>query len=276
MVATNRRQFLKGIGGATLGALTVTGIGGALWSCSAPETTAPQPATPPGGASLAFPWPYQKLDPVNVAERAYTAYYNGGCMYGAFEGIVGELREQAGPPFDKFPAAMMKYGAAGVIGWGTLCGDLNGVAAAIYLVRDAGKGNPIINEVYGWYGAEPLPDYQPKNPKFTGIITTVSDSPLCHVSVTRWSNQSGFKTASPERAERCAWLTASVAKHTVELLNSQLADSFRLVHAVPAPVTGCLSCHAKGGAVENIHITSQTSCTGCHADISARHPVPLK
>jgi len=42
------------------------------------------------------PWPYRKLDPIAVAERAYPGYYKGGCAYGAFEGIIGELKKVVG------------------------------------------------------------------------------------------------------------------------------------------------------------------------------------
>ena len=40
---------------------------------------------------------------------AYNAYYESGCAYGAFEGIIGELRETKGPPFDLVPTKMMTY-----------------------------------------------------------------------------------------------------------------------------------------------------------------------
>ncbi|MFB3816573.1 MAG: C-GCAxxG-C-C family (seleno)protein [Candidatus Methylomirabilales bacterium] len=225
-------------------------------------------------AVAALPWPYHKLDPVAVAERAYAAYYNGGCMYGAFEGLVGELRAKVGPPYDGFPVNMMKYGGAGVAGWGTLCGALNGVAAAIYLLHPATTGNPIINEIFGWYGAEALPNYKPASPKFGTILATTANSQLCHASVSVWTTKAGFKATSPERAERCAWLTAAVAKYTAEMLNRQADSEFKLAHAVPASVKSCLSCHGGSGSVGNVHTSNHTTCTTCHD--SAKHPIPLK
>lgn len=45
-------------------------------------------------AAPSLPWPYVELDPVATAERAYQSYYAGGCMYGTFEGIIGELRNK--------------------------------------------------------------------------------------------------------------------------------------------------------------------------------------
>jgi hypothetical protein len=265
--------------------VALSGIGG-LISCSAPAGVATPPAPSPSPApaptpaqpqSVTYPWPYKKLDPIAAAERAYQAYYNGGCMYGAFEGIVGELRSVIGAPYTTMPTAMSKYGAAGVIGWGTLCGSLNGAAAAVYLVHEAKTGNPIINELYGWYGTEALPDYKPKTPKFANIVTSVAESQLCHQSVTRWCEKSGFKTTSPERAERCAWITAATVRYVVDLLNKQADQgSITVAHTVPASVTGCLSCHGKGGVKENVHTSAQTTCTTCHDNLPKTHPVPAK
>lgn len=264
MVERDRRHFLKTVGGVTLGMTAVSGLVG-LNGFS--QTKA---------ESVAFPWPYKKVDPIAAAERAYQAYYQGGCMYGAFEGIVGELREAVGAPYSSFPTAMMKYGAAGVSGWGTLCGALNGAAAAIFLVHEGKTGNPIINELYAWHGAEALPNYKPRTPKFDKIVGSVADSQLCHISVTRWCEKSGFKSGSKERAERCAWITASVVKYTVELLNKQAVGSFTVAHPVPVAVKECLSCHGKDGSVANVHATAHTSCTNCHTDVLKNHPVPLK
>ena len=288
MQCSSRREFLKTAGVVTVGLVAVSGAAGSIMSCAAPTaiptvvptkqptpTTAPNP-TPLSFSPVALPWPYQKLDPKAVAERAYAAYYNGGCMFGAFEGIIGELRDKVGQPYAAFPAAMTKYGGAGVSGWGTLCGALNGIAAAIYIVADPKNCSPIINEVFGWYGATPLPDYKPAKPKFANIDTSVADSQLCHISVSKWCTKTGFKATSPERAERCAWLTASVARYTVDLLNKAADGTFKPTFAVPASVTGCLSCHGKGGVLENVHTSNQTDCTNCHTDLGTSHPVLSK
>lgn len=253
-----------------IGVVATSGLAG-LVAC-APKEAAAQTQPTQAAAAAQFPWPYQKLDAAAVAERAYAAYYEGGCMFGAFEGIIAELRDKVGGPYKAFPSAMMKYGAGGVAGWGTLCGALNGAAAAIYLMQDAKVANAIIGELFAWYGAEALPNYKPKNPKFQTIVTSVANSQLCHVSVTTWSKTSGLKTGSPERAERCAWLTASVAKYTVELLNQQADSAFKGTHEVPQEVKACLSCHGKGGQVENVHASAQNSCITCHTDIKPNHP----
>jgi hypothetical protein len=268
---TGRRRFLMGAGLVAAGAALPFGAA-TLVACSRGETplgasiTPLEPAAtqPPATAmSSAVPWQYAKIEPVAAAERGYAAYSQGGCMFGAFEGIVGELREKVGPPYDAFPTAMMKYGKAGVSGWGTLCGALNGAAAAIYLVCEPKTGDAVIDELFAWYGADALPNYRPDSPKFD-IKPSVAQSPLCHVSVTIWCNESGFKALSPERAERCAWITASVAKHTIDLLNEAADGKTIAMPPLPADVTGCLACHGKGGIVENVHASKASTCTTCH------------
>ncbi len=279
-MTTSRRQLLTGMGGLALGVAATSGL--VAVSACAPavspaakreEPTAPAVGQPqPVADSPALPWPYQKLDPVAVAERGYKAYYDGGCMYGAAEGVLGELRSAVGAPFNSFPTRMMAYGKAGVNGWGTLCGALNGAAGVIYLVSDEKARDLIIDELYSWYSQEALPQYTPKSPKFQKIISTTSESALCHVSVTKWCDASGFAALSPERAERCAWLTASVAKYTVELLNAQAGGAFKAAHSIPAAVTQCLSCHGKGGVKEDVHASRMTSCTQCHTNLPPTHP----
>ncbi|MBI4326963.1 MAG: C-GCAxxG-C-C family protein [Chloroflexi bacterium] len=216
-----------------------------------------------------IPWPYTTLDPVLVAERAYSAYALKGCMYGVFEGIIGELRAQMGSPYDTFPFGMMEYGKGGINGvWGTLCGTLNGAAAAINLVSSAPA--PVINEVLYWYCQELLPNYRPQNPQYQ-IAGSISQSPICHTSVQRWCEVSGFAPKSPQRAERCGWLSAAVAKYTAEKLNEQAAGAFSGSHQQPAEAQSCMACH-DAFAPEKVHHGRNMSCTQCHSGIDTLHP----
>lgn len=222
------------------------------------------------------PWNYKKLDPVAVAERAYPGYYKGGCCYGAFEGIVGELKKEAGYPYILVPTEMMIFGEGGVAGTSSLCGALNGAAAAIFLVTGAVEQKKreeafeIIRELFNWYEQEALPNYRPNNPKFE-IKPLVSKSPLCHVSVTRWCKVTGFKSFSKERSERCGWVTASTAKYAIELLNKRDDLAFKPAHALSSQVKTCRSCHDKGGELENSRTTMD--CSGCHfTGHKTKHP----
>lgn len=222
------------------------------------------------------PWTYKKLDPVAVAERAYPAYYKGGCSYGAYEGIIGQLKKDVGYPYILVPTEMFIFGEGGVAGTSTLCGALNGAAAAMFLVTGAveekkrGEAFEMIRELFNWYEHEALPNYRPKSPKFE-IKASVSESPLCHVSVTKWCKITGFKSFSKERSERCGWVTASAAKYAVELLNKNADLAFKGVHPLSAQVNSCRSCHDKGGELEDSRTTMD--CGGCHfTGEKTKHP----
>lgn len=259
-----RRNLVK-LAAATVGAAVLTPF------FAKSIYAAPNSVTVPG-----LPWTYKKLDPVAVAERAYAAYYKGGCCYGAYEGIIGELQREVGHPYTLIPTEMFIFGEGGVAGTSTLCGSINGAAAAMFLVTGAmeakkrGESYAMINELFNWYQQEALPSYKPKNPKFE-IVSSVSKSPLCHVSVSKWCKVSKFKSFSPERSERCGWVTASAAKYAVELLNQKVdAGAFKVAHPVPAAVQACRSCHDKGGVLENTRTTME--CSGCHFTGKVKHP----
>ncbi len=243
-----------------VGALLGAGATGALTGSLSPALAVPPPQPP-------LPWPYAPLEPRAVAERAYWAYFDGHCMYSVFAGIVGELAARRGYPFQNFPLELMKYGAGGVAGWGTLCGTLNGAAAAAYLV--SGDPEPVIDEVFGWYSAEALPDFVPEeSPK--PLPTSVSRSPLCHVSVAEWCKVSGLGAYSAERNERCARLAAATARYTAETLNRQHGGTLRILHPAPEEVRRCRSCHERGGEVANVR--GRMDCGACHPGVGPGHP----
>lgn len=84
MRKVTRREFLSaGLGGVAL-AVGAGGLANLIGSTTfgEEETPSPQVTIPE------LPWKYQYLDPVAAAERGYKAYAKGGCMYGAFEGIL--------------------------------------------------------------------------------------------------------------------------------------------------------------------------------------------
>ncbi|OFZ20304.1 MAG: hypothetical protein A2X94_02755 [Bdellovibrionales bacterium GWB1_55_8] len=221
----------------------------------------------PSEANPQFPWPYEKLNPDVIAERAYHDYYKGHCMYGTFASIIGELADKKGEPYRSFPMMMMKYGAGGVTGWASLCGALNGAAAAIAMFVE----NPeaLINELYGWHERTALPDFRPKNPKFE-IVKSTAGSVLCHASVSNWCEVAKVKSFSKERAERCAWIAASIARFTTELLNAHFAGTFKAAFPIPERVKTCRGCHDQGGMLENSR--GKMDCNSCHPKLGPKHP----
>ena len=253
----SRREFVK-MAGAAIGGLAVGAVGG--YSLIPPKevvVTNEVPLSVPD-----HPWTYTKLNVEAVKERAYNAYFQGGCSYAVFEGIIGELQEQVGHPFTAIPTRMATYGSGGVKGWGTTCGTLLGGGMAITLMTSGAT----LNDMMGWYSEAALPNYEPDTAlKVEGDIPkSVSDSPLCHASVTNWCTASGFHSGDPERAERCGRLCADVAGKIVEMLNAEADGTFTAAYSDPDNVIACGVCHSSSGPVANVN--SHMDCESCHGD----------
>jgi hypothetical protein len=252
----NRRELMKIICGAAGGAATAL----------VARADQAAPSAKPASATRNLPWPYQPLNPDLVAQRAFEGYKKAYCMYGPFEAIVGSVAERLGAPYQDFPFEVFKYGAGGVNGWATLCGALNGSAAALQMLSV--RPDALIDALFVWYEVEELPNFHPTGGRFPEI-RSVSGTPLCHTSISKWCAASGKKAYSPERAERCGAIAASVAQKAVLLLNEQTAGKPAGI-SLPAATQNCMSCHEKGGAVENTR--TKMNCTGCHAPLLDKHP----
>ena len=168
-----------------------------------------------------FPYPYTWLNPDKIANRAYHYYKKHHCAYAVFASILDELKEKWGEPFTGIPSELYIYGKGGIVGWGTVCGALNGACGIITLTCT--EYAKLIDTLFEWYTKTELPDFTPKGK--SPYPKSVSNSPLCHVSVMKWCKAATdyFKRPiaynSKERSERCARLSASVARKTVEILN---------------------------------------------------------
>lgn len=260
MKTLNRRHLIQSLalasGAYGLGAL-------------AAEPDSPDKGNP---TSPSRSWPYMALDTERTAELAYQYHQQKrSCMYGVFAGVILQLAEKVGEPFRSFPCEMMAYGAGGVAGWGTLCGALNGGAAAIALVaRKEADRTAMIEELFSWYQNTKLPVFVPKKAFFPADPPAVKpDSVLCHPSVSAWIKQAKVSFYSKEREERCTRLTADTARKTVELLNANLAGTVFKPFAPGKLASDCLSCHGKGGVKADVMIKS---CTGCHFPANPQHP----
>jgi len=221
-----------------------------------------------------LPWPYAQLDPEVTRKLAHDLFYDSGCGYAGFAGILKGLQEKEGEPFTSLPLEMMNYSGSGIKGWGTVCGALNGASAAISLVTDSKMSGQLINELIRWYTQTLLPSdtsnqcaeghgYKvDKNIK--ALPRNKSGSPLCHVSITEWCEASGLSVDSPERLERCARLSGDVAAQAVKLLNDQAQNKFRAEFVMLPSTTECLSCHGSQGESKNV--ATKQDCLPCHKD----------
>jgi len=261
-----RREFFKQSG------LVATGIGvGAVGLNAALRADAHETDTAPE-----WPWPYATLDVELVRKRAHKDYYTAGCMYASTGGLLKTLIDEVGYPYTTIPHDMMRYGGGGIVGWGTICGSLNGACAIITLV--AGKDHKkIINELFAWYASTPFPtdisnqyaqnhEFLVEKYKTDAVLpTTVSDSVLCHVSVNTWCRETGFASGSKQRGERCARMSGDVAAKTAELLNAHALGEFAATDFEKAECSGC---HFMGENYESgqFIIGKGTNCTDCHGE----------
>lgn len=243
----SRRKVLIGTGVVAAGA-ALSQFGGLLKSAEAA-----------GGSTEKWPWPYEKLDPAVTAEIAYNEWYRVFCGCAVINSVFSQLREKVGEPYKSFPSDAFVFMEGGQVGWGTICGSAAGanvVANVIIGPRIAGQtaGHDIACDMMQWYSEAKMPVYNaPKTPKQpNAIITTVSDSPLCHVSVGKWMKASGYDLGSPERKDRCARVTASAAFHLVTLLNAWKDGKYK-------PGSSFKSAKEYG-------IPGQYNCNECHGD----------
>lgn len=117
----------------------------------------------------------------------------------------------------------------------------------------------MVNELMAWYKDTPFPIYQPAG---LNLPTTVADSSLCHVSVTKFMQELDIPRDDPRRSERCGGLTADVAKFTVAMLNDYADHKLTTGIFKPSPAVGeCMACHSQ---VSWAH--GKENCTSCHGD----------
>jgi hypothetical protein len=218
-----------------------------------------------------FPWKYSELEPETTAHRAYAHCAKGHCMYGVFATVMSHLAEKHGEPYRSFPVDMMIYGAGGVADWGSICGALNGSAALIGLfVKDEAEIKKLVNELFLWYQQTELPQYAPPKPDLNiKVARSLSDSVLCHVSVSRWCKASGHKAYTKEQKERCKRLTVDVAKKAVEILNAHFASQFSAALKHDEKTRQCMPCHTKGSELQNTR--GRMDCDSCHSSLPDDH-----
>jgi hypothetical protein len=223
-----------------------------------------------GGTTEKWPWPYVKLDPERTAEIAYNEWYRIFCGGAVISSVFSQLRGKIGEPYKSFQIDAFVFLEGGTAGWGTICGSNAGanlVSNVIIGPRIAGpdceNGALIGSEIMQWYSNTPLLVYSPKEPKQkTKIIKTTSQSPLCHLSVGKWMKEAGYPFVSPERKDRCARVSASVAYQLVQRLNAW-KDGKHVSISNWTPV-------------KDVGITAQQNCTECHGSNVPSAPMVKK
>lgn len=280
--AFSRRDFLVKAGTLTAGMAVAGSILGSANTANAAPT--------------ALPFPFKNTSSVfdleRIRKRGYDYYFTkGGCMSAAAVSLLDELRTTgAGDIWNSIPDDLFKYGAGGITSWGTLCGALNGALYILQLTMGPGSDfDKAANELMAWYTRFPFPSATSAKYDHYGIspkhVQTISYSPLCHNSVSRWCKEATSATQydrsigvnSNEKKDRCAKLSGDVAAKAALLLNQWKAGKLRAIALFSSEANYCFSCHAPGNV--NAGYKKQTigtqykddeqgkmECLECHGD----------
>ena len=256
----SRRGLLKNAGKLAMGASAAAAVAsGGLAFLSKAEAK--------GGPTEKWPWPYEKLDPGKTAEIAYNEWYRVLCGGAVISSVFGQLRDKIGEPYKSFPIDAFVFLEGGIAEWGTICGTNAGANIVSNLIIGpriaiSDDGELMGSEMMQWYSESALPVYTPRVPKITASIPrTISNSPLCHISVGRWMKAANKSLDSPERKDRCARVAASVAYHLVELMNAWKDGRYETKGTIPSKLYG---------------ITGQQNCTDCHGMKVPTPPMSVK
>lgn len=228
----SRRDFLRIAGKGVMGAAAISAIPSVM-----------QPALAEGVEAPAWPWEWKLIDKQKVLERTYASFStHGGCCAAVVAGIVEELAEVYGYPYNQINPRMFANGGGGY-GRKNLCGSLGGACAVLGLFCEGKDAGALRNELYTWYEGHEFPQYQP----VMESVYTVSNSIQCADSVGNWMAASGKEFSSPERAARCAGLSAEVAVKVVELLNIKYGFEAAPVVEEAAPAAPALAANERIG-----------------------------
>ena len=241
-------------------------------------------------------FPHVALDVDKVRDYGYYCYQKlGGCGLGSSRALIqGFLDAHAAAGSDpkgwaQIPLNLYQWGAGGGMGkWGTLCGALAGSLGVLNLMDLHGALGTAVME---WYVKQNFPlanldnynaslDYAGKGTILAPIKDadvkghSVADSPLCHISVSKWVAAANVKLGDKNAAgqglkeDRCGKVTGDTAAYTAFLLNQKLLGINPAAWAKPAAMAGCYDCHDTYGPAGITKKDAQTmmDCLPCHTE----------
>jgi hypothetical protein len=255
----SRRELFPLAGKVAIGAagLSVLTAGGLVIGCGEEKDENSNGATTSKQVSMKAPWPYEKLteDEImkEVQAQAYRSWFEKFCSYATSSGIILTMAGKVGEPYSSYPVDSMVWGHGGGVGWGATCGTLTGASNTIGLIVGGKTAEEMINDLFNWYTTTELPIYQPPTPKTEIKSVNASGSPLCHISVGKWMAKENVKFFSDQRKDRCARLSADVAKKAIEMLNQWKNGTYAAANPEQAKK-------------HTVQMPAQNNCTECHGD----------
>ena len=292
----SRRSFLVN-GTAAMGAL---GLALGVGTGSLVNPTEAVAATPNIGTAD-FPLPTIDIDVAKVRQYGFYCYQTyGGCGLGSaralLAGILDAHRIGGSDPKRWVDVPLNLYAwcnGGGAGGWGTLCGAVAGSAGVLNLMN---LHNSLASKVFEWYtqqnfplanldayeGTAVFPELFPaevtgKAPLDDALVKghAVTDSPLCHVSVSKWLAAANVKLGDKHtdnvrglKEDRCAKVTGDTAAYAAFLINEYRANRLPAAWGKPAAMAGCWDCHDYSGPATLTKKDAQTKmdCLPCHTE----------
>lgn len=226
-----------------------------------------------------LPWPYPAggLDIEQLRKAAYTNHKTiyPGCGYCTSQSLIkaiGDALDAEGAPANpwrQLPLGLYKFANGGVLGWGTICGALNGAIAVMTLL---GKQNAVGEALLDYFSNAELPTgalvgWTPPGATapLTAIPATISRSPLCHISASTWAAAAGVAVSDPLQSERCVRLVADIVAKSAELLNISFSGGVVPAWKAPPGYSECYNCHTTAGMVPSEK--GKMDCLECHDTI---------
>jgi len=293
----SRRRFL------TTGSTAVGAVG--LAAMSAGSLLLPSKAE---AAVLTFPHPSTLLDVERVRDLAFYWYKKGpGCGHGSARGLIQNLAEACeadgmgtNTGWHQIPRNLYAWcNGGGPNGWGVLCGSCAGAIGVMQLMG-LSAATAIASKLFEWYVKEPFPsnklplDWNAAFDGGAGVLPStaqpipnaelkavvVSDSPICHISASKWVRAAGVTYGEVDyngrdyRGDRCAKVTADTAAYMAELLNAFKTGGAAAITAwqKPPAMASCYDCHdsSVGGSYKTA--STKMDCLPCHTEpTSGRH-----
>lgn len=263
-IGVSRRTFLATAGSAVAGFELAQLKDNVAWAAD---------ALPP------LPWPYPASG-LNVELLRRTAYTNrsvypgcGFCTSQTLIQAIGDalaLEGAVSNPWRLLPTGLYRFANGGVLGWGTICGALTGAIAVMTLL---GKQGAVGEALLDYFSSAELPTHAlvgwtppGASAPLAAIPTTISRSPLCHISVSTWAATAGVAVSDPLKSERCVRLVTDVVAKSAELLNISFSGGSVPAWKAPPSYAECYGCHTTAGMVPSEQ--GKMDCLQCH------NPVP--
>lgn len=176
------------------------------------------------------------------------------------------------------PTSWFVYGGGGVGGSGSLCGVPNGVC----LVLNMCGQHSLASKVMDYYSWTPFPTdavdlaYDPDTWHSSKQVPipleylepTVAESPLCHVSISKYCAAMGVTLAETDgqgnvyKNDRCAKIACDVAAFALELMQGVSYTA----HGPSNATATCMTCHNSSATSVIPATQGNMECAGCHTN----------